>query len=458
MILPGNYKINNISLISDKNIKDISALYSEINIFESIYSPCLTGWVEVVDALNLISGVSNAMPIMGNEIIYMEIELPFYFYEDKNSNWSEPIKNTINFIGRVTDIKNRSLNNTERTQNYEIHFCSDELILDRNIRISKSYKNKSIWETVKSVFDELSPVCSVLYEKTLQNFSFVIPNWNPLKAIDWLIDRSISIKYNTSTYFFFQTFYSDGESVPESNNLHLDFKEKIWQKYWFVSLDYLLDWDARKTIFFVPSNQMKPNPNDPKSYMSFSNALNYKIVHSFDTLESNRFGLFNSKIITHDITKKQWKKTDYSYDSSYTKYKHTNKQQTGKLFDGVINYQGNTFTQYNDSLHMFFPTGSYESPNRLDKISSERMSRLQSLNFFKLQLLIPGDGLIESGDIINFKYPSPEEDGENKYDRFYEGNYLVTAIRHRFTTDYSMTLECSKESLKLDVKDYKPNV
>lgn len=460
MQLPGNYKIISLNLLSSigRQIVDLMPLFNEIHIFESIFTSSVTGYVSLSDALNIISGANNALPIMGNEIIYMEIELPSYFYEKQDGTWTQPIDNIVNFIGRVTDIKNRSLDATERTQTYEIHFCSDELILDRNIKISKSYKNKTIWETVKNIFDELKPVCSVLYEKTLQTYSFVIPNWHPLKAINWLSNRAISEKYNTSTYLFFQTFYSDGESAPESSNLYLDYKEKFWQKYWFVSLDYLLSWDPRKTIFFVPSNQLKPNPNNPKSYMSFSNALNYKITHSFDTLESNHFGLFNSKVILHDITKKQWKEINYSYDSEFSKYKHTNKDQTGKLFDGVINYDSNTFSEYNDSLHMLFPSGSYENPNRLEKIASERMSRLQSLNFFKLQLLVPGDGLIESGDIINFKYPSPEEDGENKYDRFYEGNYLVTAIRHKFSTDYSMTLECSKESLKMDVKDYNPNV
>lgn len=458
MKLPGNYQIKTLQLRSDIGYKivDLIPLYTEINIFESIYSSCVTGYITISDALNIISGSENALPIMGNEIIYMELELPAYFYEESEGKWSKPIDNFVNFIGRITDIKNRSLDSSERTQSYELHFSSDELVIDRNYKISKSYKNKSIWEMAKNIFDELKPVCTTLYEKTLYNYSFIIPNWHPIKAINWLASRSISAEYNTSSYFFFQTFYSDGETDTESQNFHLDYKDKLWQKYWFVSLDYLLKWEPRKTIFFVPSNQMKPNINNPKSYMMFSNALNYKIVHSFDILESNYFGLFNSKVISHDITKKQWKENKYSYDDSFSNFNHTNKDKTGKLFDGVVNYENQRFSDYTDSLHIYIPTGSYEAPNRLNNIISENMSRIQSLNFFKLQIIIPGDGLIESGDIINFKYPSPEEDGQNKYDRFYDGNYLVTAIRHKFSTDYSMTLECSKESLKIDAKDYSP--
>jgi hypothetical protein len=58
--------------------------------------------------------------------------------------------------------------------------------------------------------------------------------------------------------------------------------------------------------------------------------------------------------------------------------------------------------------------------------------------------------------------PSPEIiDKQQINDIFYSGKYLVTAIRHTFQPSssgkYYMTVECAKESLKIDVKDYQPN-
>ena len=96
--------------------------------------------------------------------------------------------------------------------------------------------------------------------------------------------------------------------------------------------------------------------------------------------------------------------------------------------------------------------GTNESPNGLDKVSLSRMNRLQSLNNYKIRIVLPGDGILESGDIINFELPSPEPDGEKSFDKYYSGNYLITAIRHTFSkNDYKITLECARDSLKQKV-------
>lgn len=461
-ILPGKYEIKSLSLLSSegRGVLDLLPYFKEINIFESIYSSCLTGFVSISDPTNMISGIVNSLPIMGNERIILECNAPDFFFLNDKEEWEGPYENNIFYTGRVTDIKNRELTESERTQSYEIHFCSEELVKDRNIKISKSYKNKSIWEIVRSIFSEFNSDFSIQYEKTLYTQSFIIPNWNPLKTINWLVSRSLSVGYGTGPYFFYQTLYKDNDLEPDSTMVE-DTTQTTSSKYWFVSLDYLLSWDKRKTIFFIPSNIMRPDPKDPETYMSFSNALNYEIVHSFDTLENNYYGMFNSRNIIHDITKKQWTKVDYKYNDAFDRYQHAEKENSkGKIFDGVKDTSGNTFSDYTSSVLMLNSYGTYENPNYLDKISSERNSRLKTLNNFKIRLLIPGDGLIESGDVIEFKFPSPETDGGSKYDEFYDGNYLVTAIRHTFkgteAQDYTMTLECAKETLKQEVRGYQP--
>ena len=70
----GNYSIKQLVIIGEKISVNLSAMFTEINIFESIYSASLTGWVTVNDALNLISG-SNSLPIMGNEAIIIEVSV-----------------------------------------------------------------------------------------------------------------------------------------------------------------------------------------------------------------------------------------------------------------------------------------------------------------------------------------------------------------------------------------------
>ena len=104
-IQPGTYSIKSLVVISEETAQsvDFSNIFTQIDIFESIYFPVITGFVTVTDANNLISG-QNSLPIMGNEIIYIELELPtFKLYVD--GKWdNEEQDNNVKFIGRVTKL------------------------------------------------------------------------------------------------------------------------------------------------------------------------------------------------------------------------------------------------------------------------------------------------------------------------------------------------------------------
>ena len=230
-------------------------------------------------------------------------------------------------------------------------------------------------------------------------------------------------------------------------------------KFWFLSLDELIDgWggEVRKTIYYQPiTNTSSVDPNNHYYYMNFSNAMNYEIIHNFDTLENAMRGFFNSRLVSHDITNKTWENTDFNYAKEFPNYKHTD---PNPIFSGVIDSQSKVFTDYVESHLMLASTGTYEVPTDLKYISSARINKIQSLNNFRLRLMIPGDGLIQSGDLINFRYPSLEVGGNSVVlDQFYNGKYIVNSIRHIFTgKDYKMVLDCSKESLDNNPRGWTP--
>lgn len=462
--LPGNYKINQLSIVSNygRQIVDLTAIYQQLNIFESIFTSCITGYVTVTDTYNLISGKNYSLPIMGNELIFIEAEVPDYFVQDSKGNWVQGDPNVVTYYGRVTDIKNISLIN-EGAKNYEIHFCSEELILDRSYKISKSYKNSRNSDIVEKIFNEFFPktTSSYEFEKTKNLSTVVVPNWNPIKAINWLASRSLSAAYQTPSFFFYQTLYNDGY-VSDPQNCVGKVNPQSSTKFWFLSLDEIIaDWgnDVRKTIFYVPANNGAAiSPTNPETYMKFSNAMNYEVLHSFDTLENTTTGMFASKLFHHDVVNKKINPYDYTYDSTYSSFKHLD---NSKLFTGVLNSRDKTFSDndYTPTHIMVASTGTPENPNYLNDISYGRINRIQSLDTYRLRILIPGDGLTQSGDLIEFKLPSLEVGGNGRvYDQFYNGKYLVTSIRHMFTRrEYKMTLDCSKESLNQDVRTFNPN-
>ena len=465
LILPGNYQINYLTINSSygRGSIDLKAIYQQVNIFESILTPAVSGYVTVTDTYNLISGLKYSLPIMGNEVIYIQAELPACFVQDENGNWVKGKPNIIDFYGRVTDIKNISLVN-EGAKNYEIHFTSEELILDRSLKISKSYKDAKISDIVASVFTESFPktFSSFQFETTQGLQTIVVPNWIPIQTINWLASRAISAaNKRNSCFFFYQTLYSTDGYNTDPQNCFGNPSTLSSSKYWFLSLDELIsDWNGgvRKTILYIPANNgANISPTNPEIYMKFANALNYEVVHSFDTLENTSAGMFASRLIHHDITKKTFTTYDYNYDSAFANYLHVD---SNPLFSGVINSTNKNFSDpsYSNSHIMVAPTGTNETPNHLEQISYTKLNRIKSLDTFRLKIIVPGDGLIQAGDLINFKLPSLEVGGNGQvYDTFYDGKYLVTSIRHTFTRkEYKMTLDCSKESLTNDVRSFNP--
>ncbi len=454
-----NYKLNNLLLLSETGNLDIRNIFTDINIFESIFTPTISGYIEIVDATNIISG-TKSLPLLGNEQIYIDLEVPQHKYYGQ----SDPIKNSqtssndwidnkkyINFVGRVIDIRNRAMIR-ERSQIYEIHFVSEEAVLDKNMKISKSYKNKTIDYIVESIVKDFGTNATYEIEKTSGVTNVVIPNWNPIQTINWLASRSISMTYNTPTYFFFQTLYNDGPTSSDRISYNRSkFNKDFTSKFWFLSLDDMLAYDARKTIFYRPGNLPEQLPNfisPALANYAYSNSSNYEITNAFNTLLNNSNGLYNSTLITHNITYKEWKKIPYNYKDQFDKFNHLANNQ---IYSGVQDVKGRRFDdqEYKESKVIFSTTGTKENPNHLEKISSPRLSRLASLSYFRIRLELPGDCTLESGDIVSFEMPSPEAGGEDKFDKYYRGNFLITAIRHSINRNrYNITMECSKESLE----------
>ena len=457
--LPGRYNLRTLQIINNNKTLDVlGSFIQEINFYESIYSPTVTGSLVLTDVENFISSPNGeGFYILGNEIIIFEFELAKYYIQDEDGKWSEGLPNLVRFVGRITEVKNRGLIN-DRSQNYELLFTSEELILDRNLPFSQSYSGMKISDMVNKVLDKLAPLSGRFIQPTKYLYDIIIPYWSPIRAINWLTSRAIPERSDHHPpMLFFQSFYtydviSNAEEISDNKNL-VDFTGEVSSKFYFCSLDWLTSFPPRKTLFNRPSNIDDPGTSQDaiEKYMSFNNVINYNIDTSFDTIQNTNVGMYTSRLISHDIKTKKWGYSDFTYDSSFPVYKHVEKRTPGKLFHGVTDILGNNFSdpKYVNSFLMMAGTGTPESPNHLTEISSGRASRLQSLNYFKIHAKVFGDGLLEVGDVIKFQIPSPEKDAERGYyEKFYSGNYLISAIHHRFNgIEYTLDLELCKESL-----------
>jgi len=442
-LIPGKYELTSL-LISSKKTVDIKSVFQELNIFEDLYSPTISGNIVVQDANNMISG-SYGLPILGNEYIRIEVKVPSVDLSGPENSFQktgEFKERNIILLGRIVDIEARRLL-TERSQQYIIHFVQEEIITDKKTRISKSFKNKTYKKIISNILSEISPGNqNIELEDTRNTYNLVVPNWHPFKAINWMTSRALSPKHDTM-FFFYSTVYN--KNAKESNNTSNYFKLK--------SLAEMLIAPIARKVFFQPKNT--DTVKDDKDPRRFSSLETYEITNSFDVLQNLDAGFYASKLYTHDIINKYYSIYDFNYEKSFPKFAHTNR---GKLLGLLPDRFGKSFSDYPNQALRLYSTDNALSKNYINEVVGRNLNQAASLNNFRLKFYLPGDGKLSVGDLIYFDIPSPEKvTVDPKNDVFYSGKYLVTAIRHQFISEkYYLAVECVKESLNIDVKDFVP--
>jgi hypothetical protein len=174
---------------SDGKQIDLAKMINSFNLYEDIFTPFITGDVDVGDAMDIF----NNFVIRGNEYVYIKLDKP---------SLDKPIERYF----RIWKINDRNLT-SQALQNYKIHFCSDEMILSSQMYMRKAYTGMTIDNMVKDVLNKILVVSSDkmangVFSSTAGNYSIVVPRMRPFEAASWLTSRA----YNDSAtlYFFFE--------------------------------------------------------------------------------------------------------------------------------------------------------------------------------------------------------------------------------------------------------------
>jgi len=184
----------------DNKPLDISKSIAELNIYESVELPYLTGTCALVDDVRF----RDAIGIKGSERITFTI-LP---YED-----AEPIIKTFMITGIAA---NTTAN--ERTEVHTLTLMEEHAYLSSVMKISESYTGlpEQIVENILN--SHLGKV--VRYESRValqQKMKVNIPYWNPLQATEWLRDRMASSV--GAPYFLYASFRDDLLRLEDLDNM-----------------------------------------------------------------------------------------------------------------------------------------------------------------------------------------------------------------------------------------------
>lgn len=426
-----DYNLISINLLGGNfPVIDLKPMMIELSYFEDVFNNVVSGNMLVEDA----QGMIEKLQMHGNEYIR------FAFGKDDNP------KLRIDKLFRIYKISNRRKSLNFDTENYIIHFCSDELILSNQYKISKSYKDRGISDIVKDILSTKLKVPNNKYsdtniEKTKGTYSFIVPNFAPFEALNWLCLYAQSATPGVV----------GSDMVLYENNEGFNFK----------SLQTLFKTDPYFTYEYRPKNtSLESNLNE--SNKQVFNVLTYEIIDTFNTIESATEGTFANRVLTIDPLLRRYATVDFNYYGYHNKATTMNKNP---VVNNLKNRFGNTLYETPQGCYKLAVTNKGQTdipyiktkPDSVGKdifaetFLSQRKSQLSLTNRMKVKFTIAGDPNLTAGKTIEFKLYSTEPVSEKEpkqVDKYYSGKYLVTAVRHMIqVSEYVTVFEAVKESV-----------
>lgn len=443
---PQDFSLEKVDILTTygETIK-IKHMVTELSFFEDIYSFVVSGYIILVDAVGLI----EKLKLTGNEYLRLVY--------GKSREQSDSEKNTN--IYRIYKVGQKRPIGNNTSDFFTLYFCSEQLLLSEQNKISKSYKSGKQIATEKNsdpadrgiINDilenqlQVSPNKIAKIEETYGIYNFIIPRLKPLEAISWLSTyaRPKNTEFKGADMLFFQT--NDG--------------------FYFRSLQSMYKDDVYATYKYQSKNT---NAVGTKNALieGIRSVLDIEYVKAFDVLHDTGSGTYANRLVSIDPFTKRYKITNFNYNDYASNSVQLNENP---IIGPGKNKLGEKQTEaYNGTFKVFISNPNQQdvgyikdSPGSVAKdIYAEtfipfRTAQLSLANYTVLKLLVPGDSAITAGKTINLNIFSsaPDANGNRILDEYFSGKYLVTAVRHiiQASGNYQTILEIAKESLKTQV-------
>jgi hypothetical protein len=407
------FSLNELSIVTKTGKLDISKIYEEINIFDSLLTPVMSGSIIINDSI----GLSPKLIFDGSEVILIDIG-------KNNDSDSLRLKKAFR-IYKQSDRRNINQN----SEKYSLDFVSDEFIFSDQQRINQAY-HTSYSDIVKKILTNYLKTPSTklggIFENTSGIRDVVIPNLKPIDAIEWCAKRSVDSK-KSPNYMFFE------------NNLGFN----------FVSLSSLLSQRELFNIKFSTKNLEETNVVD-----DLLSPRSYEVVNQTDKIKMTRSGVNAGTFIGFDPITRTVQNKRIGFEDHYNAMTHGNKTPN---FSQSTNRGGELATEAYDSkktVSSFVVNRKYST--YVKKYDSTSISKLENQEDFlfqrkailfnlmnkRIKMVMPGNFQLTSGFNLNIRVPdfSLKETGGDNEDRAVSGKYLIVATRHIIGFDRHETI------------------
>jgi hypothetical protein len=271
LVLPGQCNINSIILRSYNGFEiDVRNHLAELVLHESMDTPCISGYIQLLDNLNLIRNI----PLIGNETIEINFSTP---------SRKDPINQTFFCYKIDTRIESES---NKGLAAYKLHFTSLEYLNSLKKKISLSFNNKKYSEMVELIYLQYCFSSKrLLTQETFDKKNLVIPFMTPFDAINMICKKSLSNDLRDRSYIFYEDF----------------------DNFCFCNINYFAAGTTPNVRYTWYRHGMSSS-TDPNAFKDISKDFyrieSYDVLTANNTINNIKNGLFGSYMLIHDSTYK----------------------------------------------------------------------------------------------------------------------------------------------------------
>ncbi len=406
-------------VLQNGEILDIASIFDELNLYDNIFSPCLSGSILLTDA----NSIAEKLKFDGQELPKIRILI------DKTGEPIEALRYQKQFV--IYNMSKKSVVNLT-TQRYTLYFCSEEFPLSLQKKVNQHYK-APYHEIVKKILTDYLKVPNGKptngkagigkIQETRQEFLFDMPTLTPFDSINWISKRAIADDSANPDFLFFEL-------------------QRVG--YNFRSLKTMFEDPVKFLINFNPKN-LNANPGS-----EFLSARELKILSQYSVLENVKGGSYAGNKLLFDTYTREFRIVpEEDIHSSSVKVGKSNLPEEKNL-------DNKSYKEMHDSRIVAHPYFEYrkdrpylkeQCPENLDFLDNpeqyiyKRKPIFTNLMQRRIQLLMPGNFGLNCSQIITLfvpKYSIKQED--EVLDKTLSGKYIIIGTRHIIRYDKHQTL------------------
>ena len=391
---PGSAEIVSVYHVDDGKQNDITLFAPRIDIYSDVNIGPSTCILQMVDYENILYYSAMATGDVVGFII-----------KENDQEYERRYK--IAKIGEIVNIENG--------RTFQLQLISELAYASYHIRLSK-YVTGNTSEIARGLLDAHTHESASLWENSGSGVDFIVPQWSPIKTLQWLAKKSRSTQ-GPSRFMFFQN------------------SKQFWN---FTSLKNIDTLETNPVTLRYYQNTLSDKGGIPNTQAISTTIHDLKFLDSFDIKNEMDRGQLKNTDYIYDITNKKLQVYQNSFFDTYA----------ANILNKTMPWKPEEFGQGNVSIttrqSQSTPNFEYATPN--DEVAEQfTYGKTQ-----QIEINIYGNSYIDIGQILNIEIPSMEphkDENGTTLDKLWSGKYYVTSKHDAYDkTGHTMALRLAKDS------------